>query len=92
MEGLLCSLSAVFRVLVRCPSNTCTMPFERLYDALRTLVRCPSSTCAKSCLWSLGYVRDERKSNIKVNYENLSIPEQDQGQAKPPKNGRLSID
>lgn len=68
------------------------MPFERLCDALRTLVRCLPSTCAKPCLWSLGYVSDERKSNIKVNYEDLSFLEQGHGQAKPPKNGRLSID
>ena len=92
MEGLHRSLSSVYRVLVRCPSNACTMLFERLYDVLRTLVRFPSSTCAKPCLWSLGYVSDERKGNIKVNYEDLSFLEQDQGQAEPPKIGRISID
>lgn len=92
MEGLHCSLSAVFRVLVRCPLNACSMSFEYLYDALRTLVRCPSSTCAKPCLWSLGYVRDERKGYIIINYEDLPFLEQDQGQAKPSKIGRLSID
>ena len=68
------------------------MPFERLHDALRTLVRCPSSTCAKSCLWSLGYVRDERKGYIIINYEDLPFLEQDQGQAEPPKIMHSSID
>lgn len=68
------------------------MSFERLYDALRTLVRCPSSTCAKSCLWSLGYVRDERKGYIIINYEDLSFLEQDQGQVETHKIGFLPID
>ncbi len=61
------------------------MSFERLFDFRRALVQSPAYG-----LSAMMVMRE--KGNIKVNYEDLSFPEQDQGQAKPPKIGRLSID